>query len=78
MQVILGSGGAIGNDLAVELKNYTDKIRLAGRNPKKITDNDELFICDLMVAENVDNAVKGCEIAYLTVGLPYKLKVWQQ
>jgi hypothetical protein len=24
MQAILGSGGAIGNDLARELKNYTD------------------------------------------------------
>lgn len=78
MQVILGSGGAIGNDLAVELKKYTGKIRLAGRNPKKINDNDELFKCDLMIAEDVDNAVKGCEIAYLTVGLQYKLKVWQQ
>ena len=36
MQVILGAGGAIGNDLARELTKYTDKIRLASRNPKKI------------------------------------------
>lgn len=78
MQVILGSGGAIGKDLAVELKKYTDKIRLAGRNPKKINNGDELVICDLTVAENVENAVKGCEVAYLIVGIPYKLKVWQE
>lgn len=77
MQVILGSGGAIGNILATELKKYTDKVRLAGRNPKKINDDDELFLCNLTVAEDVDNAVKGCEVAYLTVGLQYTLKVWQ-
>jgi len=78
MQVILGAGGAIGNDLARELTKYTDKIRLASRNPKKINDNDELMQCDLTNSEEVNKAVKGCEIAYLTVGLPYKLKIWQE
>lgn len=78
MQVILGSGGAIGNVLATELKNYTDKIRLAGRNPKKINNDDELHLCDLTIAEEVDNAVNGCDVAYLTVGLQYNLNIWQQ
>ena len=78
MQVILGSGGAIGKDLAVELKKYTDKIRLAGRNPQKVNSDDELVVCDLKIAENVENAVKGCDVAYLTVGIQYKLKVWQE
>ena len=35
VQTILGSGGAIGVPLARELKNYTDKIRLVSRNPKR-------------------------------------------
>lgn len=78
MQVILGSGGAIGNDLAKELKNYSDKIRLASRNPKKINDDDELFSCDLTKAIEVDEAIKGSEVAYLTVGLQYKIKVWKE
>jgi len=78
MQVILGSGGAIGKDLAKELKSFTGEIRLASRNPKKINDDDELLICDLTKPEDVDNAVKGCEVAYLTVGLPYRLKVWEE
>jgi nucleoside-diphosphate-sugar epimerase len=78
MQVILGSGGAIGNDLARELKNFSDKIRLASRNPKKINDDDELFSCDLTKAIEVEEAVKGCEVAYLTVGLQYKIKVWKE
>jgi nucleoside-diphosphate-sugar epimerase len=78
MQVILGSGGAIGNDLAKELKTFTKEICLASRNPVKINDNDVLVKCDLTKPEDVDNAVKGCEVAYLTAGLPYRLKIWQQ
>ncbi|TNF45115.1 MAG: NAD-dependent epimerase/dehydratase family protein [Bacteroidetes bacterium] len=76
MQVILGSGGAIGNDLAKELKKYTDRIRLASRNPKRINDDDELVKCDLTILNDVEKAVKGCDTAYLTVGLPYKTKTW--
>jgi nucleoside-diphosphate-sugar epimerase len=78
MQVILGSGGAIGNDLAKELIRYTDNIRLVSRNPKKINDNDELLRCDLTNLNDVNDAVKGCQVAYLTVGLPYKIKTWQE
>jgi nucleoside-diphosphate-sugar epimerase len=78
MQVILGSGGAMGNDLSKELKNYTDKIRLASRNPKRINDDDELVKCDLTNANDVDEAVRGCNVAYLTVGLPYRIKNWQE
>lgn len=78
MQVILGAGGAIGIDLARELKNYSTKIRLAGRNPKKINDNDELVICDLTNLEMVEEAIKGTNVAYLVAGLPYKTKIWEQ
>ncbi len=78
MQVILGSGGSIGKDLARELTNYTDKIRLASRNPQKINPKDDLTICDLTLPDDVDNVVRGCEVAYLTVGLPYKLKTWSE
>jgi nucleoside-diphosphate-sugar epimerase len=78
MQVILGSGGDIGKELAMELTKYTGQIRLASRNPKKINDNDELLTCDLTILNDVEKAVKGCNIAYLTVGLPYKIKTWQE
>lgn len=78
MQVILGAGGAIGNELAKELKNYTKQIRLVGRNPQKINETDELFKTDLTIKAEVEKAVKGANIAYLTVGLPYKIKVWQE
>ncbi len=78
MQVILGAGGAIGNDLALELKNYTDKIRLFSRNPKKVNSDDELFAGDLTHPESVEKAVKGADVAYLTAGLPYRITVWRK
>ena len=78
MQVILGSGGAIGNELAKELKNYTNKIRLVSRNPKSVNKDDELFPCDLTQKAEVEKALEGANVAYLTVGLPYQTKVWQE
>ncbi|MEN8204088.1 MAG: NAD-dependent epimerase/dehydratase family protein [Bacteroidota bacterium] len=78
MQTILGSGGAIGIELAKALKNYTDKIRLVSRNPEKVNENDELFSADLLIPGEVKNAVKGSTIVYVTVGFPYNYKIWKE
>jgi nucleoside-diphosphate-sugar epimerase len=78
MQTILGSGGGIGQPLAIELKKYTDRIRLVSRNPKKINDTDELFPVDLKDNSQIGLAVSGSEIVYVTVGFEYNLKVWQE
>jgi nucleoside-diphosphate-sugar epimerase len=78
MQTILGANGTIGSVLAKELSNYTDKIRLVSRNPKKVNPSDELFPADLTVPGVADEAIAGSEIVYLVVGLDYKLKVWEE
>ncbi len=78
VQTILGSGGAIGIPLARELKNYTDNIRLVSRNPKKVNETDELFPLDFYDLKQIENAVAGSEVVYVTVGFEYRLKVWQQ
>ncbi len=78
MQTILGSGGAIGIPLAKELKNNTDHICLVARHPKKVNESDELVTADLTNAEQVNKAVEGSEIVYLTVGLEYNIKVWER
>lgn len=78
MQTILGSGGAIGIALCKELKNYTDKIRLVARNPRKVHEEDEIFVADLLNKDQVNQSVKGSEIVYLTAGLPYSIKVWKR
>lgn len=76
-QTILGSGGAIGIELAKALTAYTSGIRLVSRNPKKVNPNDELFSADLTNRENVFKAIEGSEIVYVTVGFAYHIKTWQ-
>ena len=77
MQTILGSSGVIGTELAKSLTQYTDKIRLVSRNPKRVNPTDQLVIADLTNHQQVLNAVEGSEVVYLTVGLEYKIGVWQ-
>lgn len=78
MQTILGAGGDIGTGLAKALAQYTSTIRLVSRNPQKVNEGDQLFATDLTRAEEVDRAVAGSEIVYLTIGFEYKVKVWQE
>lgn len=78
MQTILGSGGAIGIELAKALKSYTKEIRLVSRNPKAINSTDQLLSADLTSSEDVLKAVEGSEVVYLTVGFEYKRKVWNE
>jgi len=78
LQTILGSGGGIGVPLAMELKNYTDQIRLVSRNPKKINETDQLFPVDVSDLNQVDKAIAGSEIVYVTIGFEYNLKVWRK
>jgi nucleoside-diphosphate-sugar epimerase len=77
MQTLLGGNGTIGSVLAKELTRYTDKIRIVGRNPKKINESDELFKADLSDPEQVDRAIAGSEVVYLLVGFEYDIKVWR-
>jgi nucleoside-diphosphate-sugar epimerase len=78
MQCILGSGGAIGTPLAESLAAYTDHIRLVSRDPKKVNPGDELVSADLLSPGEVERAVRGSSIVYVTVGFPYQYKFWQE
>lgn len=68
MQTILGSGGAIGTELAKALTPFTKDIRLVSRNPKKVNETDHLFPADLTDKEQISKAIAGSEVCYLTVG----------
>ncbi|MEI6815307.1 MAG: NAD-dependent epimerase/dehydratase family protein [Bacteroidota bacterium] len=78
MQTILGAGGSIGTDLAKELKNHTTDIRLVSRNPKKVNDTDQLFPADITDAAQLNRAIAGSDVCYITVGFEYTLKVWEK
>ena len=77
MQTILGSTGVIGTEVAKNLVQFTDRIRLVSRDPKPVNPNDEPITADLTDARQVVNAVRGSKIVYLTAGLKYDYRVWQ-
>ncbi len=82
MQVILGSGGAIGTPLATALAQYTDQVRLCSRSPHampQVAGTTYTHVpTDLLDAAAVLRAVEGTEVAYICPGLPYETKVWQR
>ncbi len=78
MQTILGAGGAIGVELAKALTTYTTDIRLVSRNPKAINPTDQLHPTDLNDPAQIDRAVAGSEICYLTIGYDYNTRLWQE
>jgi nucleoside-diphosphate-sugar epimerase len=78
MQTILGSGGAIGKELAKALTAYTKDIRLVSRNPQKVNDTDITLSADLTSREDVDKAVAGSSVVYVTVGFKYHLNTWRK
>lgn len=78
MQTIIGSGGAIGIELARALKQHTTKIRLVSRNPEKVNNDDQLFPADITDRGQLEKAVKDSEIVYVTVGFPYSYRVWKE
>lgn len=77
MQTILGAGGVIGNNLARSLRAYTSEIRLASRRPRAVNEGDQLMPTDLLDPGQVQQAVEGSGIVYLTAGLPYKASLWE-
>ncbi len=78
MITILGANGIISTELAKALHQLNTPIRLVSRNPKIVNQGDELFKANLLNAEECKSAVKGSDLVFLTVGLPYNLKVWQK
>jgi nucleoside-diphosphate-sugar epimerase len=77
IQTILGAGGAVGIHLANHLSTFAGKVRLVGRNPKRIRAADDMVQADLLNPEAVMKAVAGSDVAYLVAGLPYKTNIWE-
>ena len=77
IETILGAGGIIGIELAKELAQKGDEVRLVSRNPKPVIGSETLIKADLTNYKETSDAVEGSDIVYLTVGLDYDTKVWQ-
>jgi nucleoside-diphosphate-sugar epimerase len=79
MQTVLGANGQIAEELTHYLHdNVTHDLRLVSRHPRKVHDTDQLVSANLMDAAATADAVKGSEIAYLTVGLPIDSALWER
>ena len=78
MVTILGAGGAIGNELARELTARTEPVRLVSRNPKAVAGATQTLAADLSRLDDTVQAVSGCSVAFLVVGLKYDTKVWRE
>ncbi|GAB1449151.1 MAG: NAD(P)H-binding protein [Bacteroidia bacterium] len=78
MITILGANGAIANQLAFELLTQKKPVRLVSRNPKPLNRGEVLVKANLLDATQVNAAVAGSNLVYLTAGLTYSSKVWQK
>jgi nucleoside-diphosphate-sugar epimerase len=77
MHTILGAGGAIGNELGMELSRKGERVRFVGRNPQMANGATEVVAADLSNLQQTIDAVSGSAVAYLMVGLKYDLTVWR-
>ena len=82
MQVLLGSGGAIGRPLATSLAKYTDHVRLCSRSPHALPDAPgtryEHHVLDVLDRDALVLACRGAEVVYCCVGLKYDTAVWRR
>lgn len=79
MHTVLGANGQIAEELTHYLHdNITQDLRLVSRNPRKVHDTDQLVSANLLDADATAEAVKGSEVAYLTVGLPIDSTLWER
>jgi nucleoside-diphosphate-sugar epimerase len=74
---ILGAGGAIGNALAFELLQNNVDVRLVSRSKFHIYGTESVR-ADICSYKETLNSVKGSDIVYLCLGLPYESRIWAE
>ena len=73
----LGAGGSIGNALADHLLEKGEAVKLVSRR-KHAIDGAQSVRGDLTSYSDTLEAVKGSDVVYLCVGLPYDSKIWKE
>ncbi len=75
--VILGGTGVVGRATIAALRAGGHDVRAASRTPAS-KPGVEHVAADLLDVASAAHALHGADVAYLTVALPYSLKVWQR
>lgn len=78
MFVVLGAGGAMGDELVQQLTARQLPFRLVSRRAHAHQGAAEVMHLDLTDKDQAVLAVKGASVAYLLVGLKYNRKVWEE
>ncbi len=73
--VVLGGNGVVGRETLRALLERGVQPVSVGRRPSDV-DGVTSVVADLLDADDAARALKGADVAYLTVGLPYSAKVW--
>ncbi|HUY82273.1 MAG TPA: NAD-dependent epimerase/dehydratase family protein [Acidobacteriaceae bacterium] len=77
MFVVLGAGGAMGDELVKQLLAGKLPFRLVSRHAHAHQGAAEVMHLDLTDKDQAALAVKGASVAFLLVGLEYNRKVWE-
>ncbi len=77
LYTILGAGGSVGNALTTTLLANSRRVRLVSRSSFS-WDGAESVRGDLTSLHNTIEGVKGSDVVFLCVGLPYDTKVWRE
>ncbi|WP_051639776.1 NAD-dependent epimerase/dehydratase family protein [Cellulomonas sp. URHE0023] len=75
--VVLGGNGVVGRETVRALLDRGHDTVSVGRAPSSRGDVRSVT-ADLLEADDVDRALRGADVAYLVVGLPYSARVWEK
>lgn len=75
--VVLGGNGVVGQETIAALRERGEDVASVGRTPNRHSDVPSI-LADLLDAAATQRAVDGAEVAYLTVGLPYRTRIFRR
>ena len=77
LHTILGAGGTVASQLLPILVAHQEQVRLVSRKAIPV-EGAEAKPADVTNYQQVLEAVKGSDVVYLLVGLPYDIRVWRE
>ena len=77
--VVLGGTGVVGRETAAALRAADQNVTVVGRSPAPESGSGSLVVsAELRDLDDTFRAVRGADVVYLVLGLPYRLAVWRR
>ena len=77
--VVLGGTGVVGRETAAALRAADQNVTVVGRSPAPESGSGSLVVsAELRDLDDTIRAVRGADVVYLVLGLPYRLAVWRR